>query len=343
MYIFNTIGLFQVSQISIDDINKNIIISPRQASIFSNCSHRSKVAFTFDDGPHPITTPIIVKTLNEHRIKGGFFVLGTSIQSFLSARNLLTVHQFERPSLPFLLLQNYSSLDVLFEGHDIYLHGWLHERNEEMRLQTVVNNIAIQLIEIGHLKAFKPIYRAPWGIPTTPKHVKDNVLLVQILKQMGITAAYWDIDTKDWQQQVNENTLIGSSLKMICKKKGGHILMHDNRPTTANFLDRFIRSIKDSGHMIVSPTEINSIWNDKKAIVTNRKYIEIIRKKVRNAQRNQSKNINYRNIFNPVEISLGTTKMKLTLLKNIYSTDKYKDTVNVSPNINNIYDHIYLE
>ncbi len=336
IYIYNTVGLLQVSRLSTEYITETIVRHTAQPSIVDNCSHHYKVAFTFDDGPHPITTPIIIEILNQHRIKAGFFLLGTSIQSFLSVHNSLTVHQFERPSLPFLLLQDYSSLDTLFQGHDIYLHGWLHERNEEMRLQTVVNNIAIQLLEIGLLKSFKPIYRAPWGIPTTPQHVRDNVLLVQILKLMGIIAAHWDIDTKDWQQRVNENALIIAALRMICKKKGGNILMHDNRPTTAGFLDRFIRSIKASGHTIVSPGELNSKWSDTKVIARTRKYIEVLRKRVRNAQRNQSIKSNSRKTFHPVEISLGTSGPQLTLLRNIYPTAPRQNSIIVSPNINDI-------
>ncbi|CAF4693936.1 unnamed protein product, partial [Rotaria magnacalcarata] len=48
----------------------------------------------------------------------------------------------------------------------------LHEKNNEMRLQTVVDNISAQLIEIGLLKGFKPVYRAPWGIGTAPGTIK---------------------------------------------------------------------------------------------------------------------------------------------------------------------------
>ena len=336
IYIFSSVGLLHPCRTVTEHINETIATYSTQPPIIDNCSQHYKVAFTFDDGPHPITTPIIIKTLNQHKIKAGFFILGTSIQSFLSARNSLTVHQFERPDLPFLLLQDYSSLDILFQGHDIYLHGWIHERNVEMRLQTVVDNIAIQLLETGLLKAFKPIYRAPWGVPTTSKNVKDNVLLVQILKQMGIVPADWDIDTKDWQHRVNENAMIIAALRMICKKKGGHILMHDNRPTTAYLLDRTIRSIRASGHTVVSPGEINSKWSDTKAIARTRKYTELLRKRVLNAKRNSSHKFNARKIFHPVEVSLGTSRPKLILLQNIYPTAPCQDSIVVSPNINDI-------
>jgi peptidoglycan/xylan/chitin deacetylase (PgdA/CDA1 family) len=199
-----------------------------------------------------------------------------------------------------LLLQNYSLIERLLEGHDIYLHGWLHEKNNEMRLQTAIDNIATQLIEIGLLKGFKPIYRAPWGLGTANGHVKNKALLPQILKQMGIVPVLWDIDTNDYFVEIDENKLINRTLEIICMKRGGQILMHDNRPTTAHLLDRLIRSIRASGHTIVSPGEITPAWNDKITINRTRKYTEFLRETARKIQNSPSmKTIVYR----PVEIS----------------------------------------
>jgi peptidoglycan/xylan/chitin deacetylase (PgdA/CDA1 family) len=323
----------QAFQPSIEKLDEVPMEYSTRPPIVFNCSQSHRVSFTFDDGPHAIYTSTIVKTLRRQEVKAGFFVLGTSIQSFLSANNDLRVNQFERPRIGFLLLQDYSSIERLLEGHDIYLHGWLHEKNSEMRLQTVIDNISTQLIEIGLLKGFKPIYRAPWGIGTSPGYVNKKALITQILNQMGIIPALWDIDTNDYRMLMNEDNLINSTLGVICRKKGGQMLMHDNRPTTAYILDRMIRSIRASGHTIVSPGEINRLWNNQIVINRTRKYTEFLRERTRKIQNNRLiKTIIYR----PVEISFPASNNQVSLLQCIDPLTRYEGSIKVTPNINNI-------
>ena len=83
-FIYRTpfINLFQVPQKSTQHTNRIIEANLSRLSRINYCSNSWKVAFTFDDGPHPITTSIILQILNQHRIKAGFFLLGTAIQAF---------------------------------------------------------------------------------------------------------------------------------------------------------------------------------------------------------------------------------------------------------------------
>ncbi|CAF1627682.1 unnamed protein product [Rotaria magnacalcarata] len=324
----------QTSVTPVKIINKAIIeSSPKRAPIVFKCNKNYRVAFTFDDGPHPTHTPLVVKTLNLHRVSAGFFLLGTSIQSFLSARNNLSVHQYERPRIGYLLLQDYSLIEDLFVQHDIYLHGWLHEKINEMRLQTVVDNISTQLIEIGLLKGFKPVYRAPWGIGTAPGTINNKAILSQILDQIGLIPAHWTIDSKDYLIQVDEYNLTNNILKMICRTKGGLILMHDNRPTTANFLDVIIRSIRASGHSIVRPSEINRQWNNETLINRTRRYTEFLRHRIETIQSSPAKR-QANTLFRPVEISLPTGKRQNNILQSIDANARYKGIIKVLPNIN---------
>jgi peptidoglycan-N-acetylglucosamine deacetylase len=39
----------------------------------------ARVALTFDDGPHPETTPAILQTLARHRVRAAFFVIGANV------------------------------------------------------------------------------------------------------------------------------------------------------------------------------------------------------------------------------------------------------------------------
>lgn len=298
--------------------------SPRP-SMKVKCSSRGySVGLTFDDGPHPIFTPMILKILREFHLSAGFFLLGTSIQSYLSYHDLLDVHQFERPRLGYLLLQNYSSLEQLFRpDQQFYLHGWLHEKNTEMRLQTLVDNISTQMVELGLLEGFRPIYRAPWGLGTSPGQVREESLLVQILAQIGIVPAYWKIDTKDFLFQIDEDHLINQTLHRICQTRGGIVLMHDNRPHTAQFLSRLIRSILLSGHQILSPEQIEPQWKNVTLFNKTRRFISLLRQRVKHLQQSS---LFSTHLFRPVQ--LPSHLLQLNALAS------FKGKFQIQPNVN---------
>lgn len=300
------------------------------------CEQQFKVSLTFDDGPHPINTPWIIKTLNKYQIKAGFFLLGTSIETFLNYHKLLTVHQLEPTETALLLQQNYSSIERLFEGHDIYLHGWLHEKNNETYLQATIDNIATQLVELGLLKGFKPIYRAPWGIGTSPEDVKKRTLFVEILKKMGIIPAYWNIDSGDYEQEITEEKLIRNVLEMICQRKGGHILLHDIHPTTAHLLDRLIRSIIGSNHSIVEPSEIFPRWKNQMYLDRTRRYVKLLRDIVRRVQRTVSVNKKLIEAFRLVDISLKSKHKQDDLLSMNDPITSLAGSIQVKPSIDDI-------
>ncbi|WP_312201779.1 polysaccharide deacetylase family protein, partial [Anaerospora hongkongensis] len=62
------------------------------------------VAFTFDDGPHPGTTPELLKILREKGVKATFFILGRNAETHCD-----------------LLKQ------VIADGHEIGNHGYSHQ------------------------------------------------------------------------------------------------------------------------------------------------------------------------------------------------------------------------
>ena len=293
-----------------------------------------RVSFTFDDGPHPLFTPSILEVLRHFHLSAGFFLLGTSIQSYLSYHNLLNVHQFERPRIGYLLLQNYSSLEELYRGHFFYLHGWLHEKNTEMRLQTVIDNISTQLLEIGLLQGFRPIYRAPWGLGTSPGHVQRKSVLVDILDQIGVVPAYWKIDTKDFLFQIDEEQLINHTLHRICQTRGGIILMHDNRPQTAALLSRLIRSILLSGHRIVSPHSLESQWNNLTLFNLTRQFTRLLRERVKQLQLSRQFS---NHLFRPVQLSLFPKAREQSLLLNLNPLASFKGNITVQPNLQTLY------
>ena len=64
-----------------------------------------RVALTFDDGPHPITTRAVLELLRVHRARATFFVLGHKVEAHPEVVR-----------------------EILAEGHTLGIHGFQHDR-----------------------------------------------------------------------------------------------------------------------------------------------------------------------------------------------------------------------
>ncbi|MGA0619613.1 polysaccharide deacetylase family protein, partial [Ligilactobacillus salivarius] len=65
-----------------------------------------QVAFTFDDGPNPDTTPLILDILDRHCVKATFFIIG--------------IYAERHPEIV---------RDIAARGHTIGTHTWSHPNN----------------------------------------------------------------------------------------------------------------------------------------------------------------------------------------------------------------------
>ena len=68
-------------------------------------SDRKVVALTFDDGPNPDATPLILDTLREKRVRATFFILGSHAERW-----------------PELVRR------IVHDGHQIGNHGYFHRK-----------------------------------------------------------------------------------------------------------------------------------------------------------------------------------------------------------------------
>jgi peptidoglycan/xylan/chitin deacetylase (PgdA/CDA1 family) len=156
------------------------------------------VYLTFDDGPHPVATPIVLQELKKHNIRATFFLLGQNAQKF-----------------PDLVRQIHS------EGHQIANHSFTHAnlffknktfiRDEIVRTQGTIESI------IGkHSHYFRP----PYGYL--------NWAIMDVIRELGLTCVLWDVDSKDYRLK----SVTDISTRVIPNTKNGSILLfHDNELT----------------------------------------------------------------------------------------------------------------
>jgi peptidoglycan-N-acetylglucosamine deacetylase len=168
-------------------------------SVLFNTKNES-IHLTFDDGPHPVATTLILQELKTHNIKATFFLLGQNAQKFPDL-----VHRIHA------------------EGHQIGNHSFTHKsllfknktflRDEILRTKEILETI------IGtHSKYFRP----PYGY--------FNWTILDVLRKLELTCTLWDVDSKDYKL----NSVTNISDRVIPNTSNGSILLfHDNINTSA--------------------------------------------------------------------------------------------------------------
>jgi len=168
------------------------------------------VAFTFDDGPNPDTTPQVIDALEKYDIPATFFIVTQRISGKhgepgrellhreLDAGFLVGSHSVSHPNL------KHASADKLTKEIDASIKTLAIEANRTIGL-----------------------FRPPYGAIGPSGRVR--------LKKLGLTEVQWSIDTLDWRSH-NEDRLRKKVISMIKKEGGGVVLMHDVKPITAKVI-----------------------------------------------------------------------------------------------------------
>ncbi|NVB81367.1 MAG: polysaccharide deacetylase family protein [Kofleriaceae bacterium] len=176
------------------------------------------VAFTFDDGPVPATTPAVLDALKKYDIPATFFIVTKHFKGKDKdkARELLARE--------------------LAEGHMVGSHTIGHVRLREVTPKELTQQLDGSFKELS-TEAKIPIglFRAPYG--------KIGPAARKRLKMLGVTEVYWSIDTRDWEITHGE-TLRKSAIKQIVKQNGGVVLMHDAKEVTAKVISEVLDDLE---------------------------------------------------------------------------------------------------
>lgn len=155
---------------------------------FSGPYNKGEIALTFDDGPDPVFTPMILDKLRKYGVKATFFLLGTNMERFPEIVRRISA-----------------------EGHVIANHSYSHVDLTQVSEEEYHNQIRKSDEIIENLVGYKPkFFRPPYGT------INENQL--QWATEQGIMVTQWSIDTLDWQglsaetitQTVTSNMLPGS-------------------------------------------------------------------------------------------------------------------------------------
>lgn len=172
-------------------------------------SPNKTVYLTFDDGPSPNVTPLILDELKKQNIKATFFMLGTNATYY-----------------PDLVKRAYE------EGHYIANHGYSHKYSEiYQNTDTVLNDY--QLCEQALKKALgnndyqSKVYRFPGGssggyYDAIKKDAKN------LLKENNIAYLDWNALTYDAENAHTKESILENLANTVGEKNVVVLLMHDS-------------------------------------------------------------------------------------------------------------------
>jgi peptidoglycan-N-acetylglucosamine deacetylase len=158
-------------------------------------THHPKICLTFDDGPNPEITPLVLEILARNRIPATFFLVG---------------YRAERsPELVARILAN---------GHEIGLHTYDHYHAYQMFYKKSITTIRQGKRVLDSLST-QPVtwFRPPWGAL--------NLFQYLTLKQIGLKVVLWTANAVDWDSRTTPTEILERLLSKV--RPGSIIVIHD--------------------------------------------------------------------------------------------------------------------
>lgn len=152
---------------------------------------------TFDDGPVPEVTPIVLDILKSKNIKATFFCVGDNVKKHH--------YLYER---------------IINEGHSIGNHTHNHVRGTKYKTQSYLNNISIAQNYIN-----SNMFRPPHGILTRAQY-KAIIASFHIVM--------WDVISCDYDKSLTPQQCINNVLDFV--RDGSIITFHDSIKAQKNVL-----------------------------------------------------------------------------------------------------------
>lgn len=188
-----------------------------------------QVALTFDDGPSPEVTPLILDILDQHCVKAVFFMVG--------------IYAEKHPDLV---------RDVAARGHTIATHTWSHPNNlrhyslanaqREIRrgFEAVENALASAPAESRARLA--PFFRFPG--------LNDSQPLIRWLGERDIATLSCEFGADDWRA-ISPSEVRRRAMRNIASVGRGILILHDTKSRTASMLSSLIVSLRADGYELV--------------------------------------------------------------------------------------------
>jgi len=199
-----------------------------------------QVALTFDDGPDPTWTPMILDILKKYNVKATFFLVGSQAEQY-----------------PDLVKR------IVAEGHLVGNHTYTHANlaaipPEQIQIELNATQRLIESITGRSTTLFRP----PYNADSHPTSIAELAPLKQVQDDLGYLIVMENIDPEDWARPGTD--VIVDRVKEL-RKDGSLILLHDaggNRQQTVDALPKIIDWLETRGDQIVPLSDLLQIPYD---------------------------------------------------------------------------------
>ena len=203
------------------------VISYASANMSNSCD--KLIALTFDDGPHPKYTSLVLDVLKKHNACATFFIVGERAEK-----------------LPEIVSR------TSLEGHSIGNHTYDHTELTRLSDKEIISQISRTNNVIEKITGIRPtLLRPPLGARN--KHVDS------IIKGQNMYNILWNVDPVDWDSK-GAQLIHNRVVKNI--QSGDIVIMHDFYPNTVTATDMILSTLSNEGYRFVTVEEILGLFED---------------------------------------------------------------------------------
>lgn len=194
----------------------------------ADCNKVACIAITFDDGPDPVSTNMILDTLARHRATATFFLIGNR-----AAANVDVVRRITR------------------EGSEVGNHSFNHPLLTKIPASQIEEQVSGAQRAIVSAGIAAPIaMRPPYG-----------AINQSVSNQIPMPIVLWNVDPRDWAEK--EPAKITQNVS-IQAKRGSIVLLHD-RIATAAAMEAILDDLQKR-FVLVSVTQLLNIKAESRGL-----------------------------------------------------------------------------
>ncbi|RLD72867.1 MAG: polysaccharide deacetylase family protein [Bacteroidetes bacterium] len=187
-------------------------------SLHRGNTEKKEIALTFDDGPHPEFTPMVLDLLDKYQVKATFFCIGKQAEQHPDIVSAAT----EKNHLA---------------GNHSYSHSLLFDLFSPRKMENELNRTTEIILQTTGKKP--KLFRPPYGV--------TNPLLKKALKKTGLVSVGWSVRSFD---TVKSTEQVLEKLKRETHP-GAIILLHDTHEKIIPILTAFLPWLVQNGYGVV--------------------------------------------------------------------------------------------
>jgi len=185
---------------------------------------RPLLAMTFDDGPHPTLTPLLLDMLAARGLRATFYLIGSMVARYPDVARR-----------------------IVDEGHDVGNHTWRHPFLTSLGDDEVLREIERTNDAIWHATgAIAPTMRPPYGAITA----RQSRL---IHATFNLPTVMWSVDTQDWRRP---GSSVVAARVVDGATPGAIILAHDIHEPTVRAMPDALDGVMARGLTSVTMSEL---------------------------------------------------------------------------------------